>query len=72
METTVNIRLDSVSVMISAVLDSWEDEHISYRVQDFVEVHKTDSDRKSLEEDRSEDDEPQRLEGDRNGHVTVC
>lgn len=39
-----------------------EDKRISYRVQDFVEVHKTDGNRDGLEEDRCECNEPQTLE----------
>lgn len=42
-----------------------EDKRTSYRVQDFVEVHKTDSNRDGLDEDRSEYDEPQTLERNR-------
>lgn len=39
-----------------------EDKRISYRVQDFVEVHKADGNRDGLEEDRCECNEPQTLE----------
>lgn len=48
-----------------------EDKRISYRVQDFVEVHKTDGNRDGLEEDRCECNEPQTLERNWNGHITA-
>lgn len=48
-----------------------ETDALSYRAQDFVEVHKTDSHRDGLEEDCREYDEPQTLERNRNGHITA-